>query len=112
MILCDRSPSAREATDWSSGQREHQRPQRKQIDCRDLLVAGNEVPDNETGDRFRKVNSSALSQLIFRLAMVARPWDFRTLASAATLILSVDKALAPFAAEPSDLLASRRSEYS
>ncbi len=37
--------------------------------------------------------ASALSNLNVRVATVARPWDFRTLASAATLILRHDKVL-------------------
>ena len=36
---------------------------------------------------------SALSRFIFGVATVARPWEFRTLASAATLILRLDSAL-------------------
>jgi hypothetical protein len=37
--------------------------------------------------------ASALSTLNFTVATVARPWDSRTLVSAAILVLSVDKAL-------------------
>ncbi len=45
--------------------------------------------------RTRPLKTSALSSLNVMVATVARPWDFRTLASAATLILRLDKPPGP-----------------